>query len=92
MRRSDDQDLVAALRDEDLETLAQAFGGRSVFLLDGKRVQVATSGQRDVVFTRLGVMAFFHWMAAVLEVNYADFFAVLRDLRDLGAAARQTPA
>lgn len=85
------QSFLEALQDEDLEYLAQAFGPRSVFSLDGKRVQVATAAQRDVVFTRLGIVAFLHWIVAVWEVNYADFFAALRDLRALGATARQTP-
>lgn len=70
--------LVGPLSDEDLDWISDAFGETTTFSTDGEKTPYLTAANRESLFQGRLVL-FFRWIAYCIEVNYADFFALLRE-------------
>ncbi len=77
------QDMILRLEDEDLETLSATFG-KSTRVVQGDATPVLDSAAQEHLFKGGELTKYFTWLAFCIEVNYADFFAVLRPLLDVG--------
>ncbi len=63
--------------DRDLEEIAEVLGDVSQWEADGKR-PFLSKANREVLFSDLGLLAFFQWIWFALEVQFSDFSAALK--------------
>ena len=69
---------VEGLNDQDLDYLAEKFGASTRYSTDGGvKWPYLSAADREELFGG-NLLLFFEWIAFALEVNYADFFGVLR--------------
>lgn len=71
------ESFVDALDDDDLEWFADTFGASCEVSEDGERWRTMNKQVREDLFAGR-LLLFFAWLRACVEVNFSDFFSLLR--------------